>query len=304
MTAFASRPALWMICGAFAFATMGAAASALGSRCDWLLIALVRTLFMLASAIGAARASGVRLVVWRPASLWLRSLAGSFSLVCNFYAFTRLPVADVLTLANAYPLWIILLSAASARRVPAAAELIGVCCALVGVVLIQRPELGGDRFTTLVVLAGSMGTALAMLGLHRLKGVAPWAVMAHFSGVASVLTAAWMVARTPAASHQILGRDTVLLLLGVGLTGTIGQFFLTKAYAAGVPTRISVVALTQVVFGLAYDVLAWGRVLTPTTLAGIALVLAPSAWLSARSHARPSPVLDATDEAEAVASEL
>jgi drug/metabolite transporter (DMT)-like permease len=72
---------------------------------------------------------------------------------------------------------------------------------------------------------------------------------------------------------------TLLLLLGVGVTGTVAQIFLTKAYAAGAPARVAVLGLTQVVFGMGFDVALWQRPLSPSALAGTALVLAPSAWL-------------------------
>jgi drug/metabolite transporter (DMT)-like permease len=73
------------------------------------------------------------------------------------------------------------------------------------------------------------------------------------------------------------------MLLGVGLSGTVGQWFLTKAYGAGAPTRVSVLALTQVVFAVAFDVLLWRRDLPPASLLGSALILAPTAWVMARS---------------------
>ena len=92
-----------MLGGAFCFAAMGATTHALGPRCDWLVVALVRALIMFASTALMARAAGVRLVVFRPPTLWMRSLAGSFSLVGNFFALTRLPVADAITLSNTYP---------------------------------------------------------------------------------------------------------------------------------------------------------------------------------------------------------
>src|SRR4051812_47535402 len=98
------RPALWMLWGAFSFATMGAMTHALGSQCSWLQIALVRALVMYLAIVAVARAASVRLVVWRPAVLWVRSLAGTASLFCSFYALTRLPVAEVLTLTNTYPI--------------------------------------------------------------------------------------------------------------------------------------------------------------------------------------------------------
>ena len=45
------------------------------------------------------------------------------------------------------------------------------------------------------------------------------------------------------------------LLMGVGVCATIGQVFLTKAFAAGPPAKVSVVALTQVAFGMGLDLL-------------------------------------------------
>jgi drug/metabolite transporter (DMT)-like permease len=75
------------------------------------------------------------------------------------------------------------------------------------------------------------------------------------------------------------------LLVGVGVTGTVGQIFLTKAYAAGVPSRVAVLSLTQVVFGMGFDVALWQRSFPMTSLVGTALVLAPTAWLLRRAGA-------------------
>ena len=146
MTDPAARPALWMITSALVFSAMGACAHALGTRCDWLTVALVRAVFMLVASVAVAKAARVPLVVWRPRTLWMRSLAGSFSLVCSFYALTRLPIGDVLTLTNTYPLWILVLTWLGTRRAPTGVVLIGVLCGLAGVVLIERPHLNGDDF--------------------------------------------------------------------------------------------------------------------------------------------------------------
>src|SRR5262245_11530267 len=99
-----------MLCGCVAFALMGTLAHALGPRCDWQVIALARSGLALTFAAGLAWTAGVRLVFWRPRVLWVRSLAGSVSLVCTFFALTRLPVSDVLTLTNLFPVWVAILS--------------------------------------------------------------------------------------------------------------------------------------------------------------------------------------------------
>jgi len=287
----AIRPALWMLQGALAFAGMGVLTSLLGPRCDWMLIAWARVALMFVASMILAWHSGVHLVLFKPRTLWLRSLAGSLSLVCTFFAMTHLPLGDVLTLTNSYPLWIILLSALLLKQSPSGKEALGVFCGLVGVVLIQRPQLSGDQLASIIALAASLASALAMLGLHRLKGIDPRAIVAHFSGVASLIVGGWLVLRWSHGQVAIArpDRTTWALLLGVGLMGTVGQFFLTKAYAAGAPARVSVISLSQVVFGMIFDWAIWGRSMTPLGYLGFCLVVAPTAWLTGRGGPEPAP---------------
>lgn len=281
-----------MLAGAFAFAVMGALTHALAGRCDWLIIALCRAVFMLMWTIGSAKASGVKLAFWRPGTLWLRSLAGSLSLVCNFYALTELPVADALTLTNTYPLWVVLLSSLFLKMPPTVAEMVGIVCGVVGVVLIERPSLGGSEFAIGVALLGAFSTSVALLGLHRLKGVDARAIIAHFAGVASVATGIGLLAKGPGVLAGDWNSTTLGLLLGVSIFGTAGQFLLTKAYSKGVPTRLSAIGLVQVAFAMAFDTLIWGRSFSVTALVGFALVVAPTAWLSVRAGARLNKMRD------------
>ena len=281
------RASLYILGASISLATMAALAHGAGSRCDWLVVALFRSVVMFASAAALALASGERLALWRPRTLWVRSLAGSGGLVCNFYALARLPVADAITLMSVHPLWIVLISAVILRRAPTLGEFLGVACGLAGVVLIERPHLSGDRLAALVALLSSLCAAVALLGLHRLREVGTRAVVAHFAGVASLVAATWLLLRGELMSPGLGEPITWLFLLGVGASGTIGQVLLTRAYASGAPAKMAVVGLTQVVFAMGFDVAFWGRSLDPVALAGFALVLAPTTWLSVRS-ARPT----------------
>jgi drug/metabolite transporter (DMT)-like permease len=165
------------------------------------------------------------------------------------------------------------------RRPPTAREALGLACGLVGVVLVERPRLDGDHLAALVALLSSVSTAVAMLGLHRLREIDTRAVVAHFAGTASLVSVAWFLSRGGVLTSARPDPITALMLLGVGATGTVGQFFLTRAYAAGVPTRVSVLALSQVVFAMILDAVLWGTTMTAVTLLGACLILAPSAWL-------------------------
>jgi drug/metabolite transporter (DMT)-like permease len=285
------HPAVWMLCGALCFAVMGTLTYALGSRCDWLVIALVRAVFMFTTSVLMAKLQGVRLALWEPRTLWVRSLAGSVSLVCNFYAMTRLPLADVLTLTNTYPLWILVLSAILMGVRPTGAEVVGVVLGLLGVALIQQPHGTGDRLPVMIALFSSVSTAVAMLGLHRLRGLDARAIVAHFAGVASVLAVAWLLVRGAESIRPTVWTPTTIwMLAGLCVSGTFGQLCLTKAYSAGPPSEVSIVGLSQVVFAMGFDVALWGRRVTPASLLGFALVLGPTAWLTGRAQRRAGEV--------------
>jgi drug/metabolite transporter (DMT)-like permease len=67
--------------------------------------------------------------------------------------------------------------------------------------------------------------------------------------------------------------------LVVGLSATVGQLFLTRAFTGGMPAKVSVAGLSQVAFAMLYEGLFEGRAFNWLTLVGIGLVLAPTAWL-------------------------
>ncbi len=273
-------PYLWMVCGSLAFAAMGTLAHLLRAQCDWRVIALARSGLALAGAAVLARLAGARLVFWRPRILWMRSVAGSFSLIGTFYALTRLPVSDVLTLTQMFPVWVALLSWPLLGERPGAGVWLAVLSGVAGVALIQQPHFAQGNFASLVALGSSLSTAVAMLGLHRLHGIDHRAVVVHFSGVALLFCAAAFALPGPGEAPLALpvGRG-LAMLLGVGTAATVGQLFLTRAFAAGPPARVSVVGLTQVAFALAIDVCLLGEAVDGRKLLGVALVLAPAAWL-------------------------
>ena len=106
----AVAPYLWMICGCFFLAWMGQFAHLLKDACDWRVVALARSSLAFIFALGLARLSGARLVLWRPGALWLRGCASSLSLLFTFFALGQLPASEVLTLTNTFPIWVAVLS--------------------------------------------------------------------------------------------------------------------------------------------------------------------------------------------------
>ena len=62
-------------------------------------------------------------------------------------------------------------------RFPSGIVWLSIASSIAGVVLIQGAELQTGNFAALIVVALSIFTAIAMLGLNRLKGLDPRAVV-------------------------------------------------------------------------------------------------------------------------------
>src|SRR5262249_27245584 len=156
---------------------------------------------------------------WRPRVLWMRSLAGSLSMVGTFFALTRLPISDVLTLTNTFPIWVALLSWPMLRELPSPQVWLAMASSLTGVVLIQQPHLARGEVAAVVALGCALSTAVAMLGLHRLRNIDTRAIVVHFSGVALVfcVAACFVFERTATLADQLRPLN-LLMLLGVGVT--------------------------------------------------------------------------------------
>jgi drug/metabolite transporter (DMT)-like permease len=284
-------PYLWMLLGSFLFAVMSALAHAAGAHCDWQIVAIARALLAFVFAAGMVISAKQGFVFLRPPVLWMRSLAGSISLVCCFYALAHMPVADVLTLTNMFPLWVV--SWPMLRVIPQRDVWFAVVCGLIGVLLIQQPHFASGRHAWIMALIASFSSAIAMIGLHRLNHIDARAIVVHFSGVALVFcVAALFVFPHQTIVWSSLDAPTLLMLLGIGATATAGQILLTLAFAAGDPARISVVGLCQVGFGMLFDRLFWGRTFGLPTIAGIMLIVLPTAWMMLRDReCQPGPTM-------------
>lgn len=273
-------PYLWMLCGAVSFAVMAALASSLREVFPWQVIAIGRSTVPFVVISFIARCVRLRLPLWRPRVLWLRSLAGSLSLLCTFFALTRLPSSDVLTLTNVFPVWMALASWPLFGQRPTFGTWSCIAVALTGVVLLLRPHFAEGNLATLSALAASLTSTVALLGLHHLQQLDARGIVWHFSGVSLLFCLASLSLFDIAPrGAETLGPMHWLKLAGVGTSALLGQYCLTQAFTRGHPTRVSVVGLTQVGFVMLLEIAFVGRAYDGFTLAGMLLVLAPTAWL-------------------------
>jgi drug/metabolite transporter (DMT)-like permease len=269
-----------MIGAMLGFASMGALAHGLRDQCSWETVALARSVVILALITAFVFVGRVRVHAFQPFALWIRSIAGTISMLFVFYSFTRLPVAIVVTLLNLAPLWVAILSWPLLKRKVGRGVWLAIVVGLVGVLLIEQPQLAQGNYAVLAPLVASFFIAIVMFSLHRLQHVDNRAIVFHFAVVSMVGCLVAVAAAGIPTSSQLPGEPGAwLMLAGVGLAATTGQLLLTAAFTCGVPARLSVVGLTQVAFAMMYDVLLWDHKFGMLSILGIILVAAPTAWL-------------------------
>ncbi len=277
-----------MLCSALSFATMGAFAHGLRDRASWEAIALVRSIVVLVLIGMMVFSAGVKFYFWRPAALWTRSIAGTISMLFVFYSVTRLPVSIVFTLMNLAPIWVAIATWFLLPQSRSKGIWLAIAIGLVGVILIQQPQLAEGNYAILAPLASSFLLAIVMIALHRTQAIDTRAVVLHFAIISS-LASLGMFLFSASRTTPLITSDwpTIVMLLGTGIAAVMGQLFLTAAFTSGEPAKVSIVGLTQVGFGMLYDVGIWGEKFGPLSLCGIILVTAPTGWLlySDRRHA-------------------
>jgi drug/metabolite transporter (DMT)-like permease len=305
MTQPDARPYMWMLCGSFSFSVMAVLADSLTRRpdgapplCDWQTVVVFRAALVTLFAAVLAWHAGVKLVWLRPWRLWVRSVAGSCSMVCAFYAFGHLHSEDVVTLSNTFPIWVAVLSWPMYGHLPGWKTLVAIGVGVVGVVFVEQPHIESGNLGVFAALAAAGFTAVAMLGLHRLHDIDPRAVVVHFSAVATLFcVGTFLVTPRTEPVERVAETGVLLQLLGIGVSATIGQVFLTLAFGRGAPAKVSVVGLTQIVFVLVMCAIVFKREVNTIAIIGTALVIAPTAWLLTQPKATSETKSD-VDESE------
>ncbi|MBI3855937.1 MAG: DMT family transporter, partial [Planctomycetes bacterium] len=279
------RPYLWMLSSAASFATMGALSKLLAETSDWRFLVVVRASLMLVFAAAILAATRSPFVFRGTPMLWMRSLVGSLSMLCTYYTLTHLHFSEATTLIKSYPLWVALLTWVVFKERPAATVWIAMIVGVAGVVLVARPHFDEARVAIAVGLLSSICTAVVMLGLNRLAHVDPRTIVMHFAMVSTVTCAAVFALAGSGAPVGAFGSPkTLTMLLAMGLLGTTGQIALTRAFALGDPSMVSVVGLSEMLMSAVFDRILWQRTFGWMTIAGMILVAAPTAWRLATSH--------------------
>jgi drug/metabolite transporter (DMT)-like permease len=273
-------PASWlMVLSTLLFATMGVCVKVASSDCSTGEMIFYRGLIGVLGMFILARAHGVTLATQAIRSHLLRSLVGVASMFMWFYALQFLPMATAVTLNSMSSLWIavLLMGAALFRRRQGhqpvdPRALLAILAGFIGVALVLRPSISSGQIPYAAVgLASGFVSALAYLQVGRLaqSGEPELRIVFYFS---VAMTVFGLVASLPQGLHH-LSWAKLGVLLCIGLSATLAQLLLTRAYNIGRALTNASLQYLGIGFACLYGVTFFSDKLTWMLLSGIAMIV-------------------------------
>lgn len=271
---------LWMLVASLLFSVMGVCVKLTADYYSTAEVVLCRGLVGVTLIYFMIRLRGGALATPYPRAHLLRGGIGVLSLWLWFYSFTLLPVATATTLNYMSSIWIAaILFGLSWRRGNQTFEwgLAGtVLLSFIGVAMLLRPtidpaQLGGG----LLALFSGFLSALVYLQIRKLGmlGEPEYRVVFYFSltGLLAGLAGSAVTGQVPYwHDHSPKG---LLLLLTIGLTATLAQVAMTRAFRLGNTLAAANLQYTGIVFASVWGLLIWQDAPGWTGWAGIALIL-------------------------------
>jgi drug/metabolite transporter (DMT)-like permease len=274
-----SRGALFMIASAAGFAVMMAIVRHLSSALHPFEIAFFRNLFGLVFMVPwMVRVGRDSFATERMGMHFLRSAAGLAAMLTFFTALSLLPLAEVTALTFTTPMFttigaaLILGETVKARRWTATAA------GFAGALIILRPGAETLRPEALVALAAAALMALAFLtvkSLSRTENPNAIVVMMGLLMTPMSLVPAAFVWDTPPAQLWPC-------LLGLGLSATVGQVFLTRAFAAADASAVLPFDFSRLVFVSILGFFFFGERPDLWTWVGAGVIVAAAAYIAHR----------------------
>ena len=217
-----------------------------------------------------------------------RGLVGTCSMGLNFFALTRLPLPEAVTISYATPLIIVVLSAIflheTVRLYRWSAVVIGLC----GVVIIGWPRLtlltsGVDSAAALGVLTALGGAAMggvAQLLVRRLiKTERSATIVLYFLLSSSVISLV-----TVPFGWVMPDPLTMAYLVGAGICGGIAQILLTESYRHAELSVVAPFEYSSLVFSVIIGFVFFGDVPDWFMLVGGVIVVGSGLFIIYREH--------------------
>jgi drug/metabolite transporter (DMT)-like permease len=201
-----------------------------------------------------------------------RCLMGLMALIAIVIALRELPLAVVVSLSYAAPLFITVLSIFLLSEKVGVFRWLAVLIGFVGVIIIAEPGFKGMNYLYFLPLIFCIGMAFVTITIRKLSTTEPiWLISIFFTITISIAG----LATIPMGWIMPNFQDFILLAL-IGVTGGSANLFLTQSYKLSEVSLVAPLKYMALVFAIGFGYLIWNEIPTAKTLVGASLVILAS----------------------------
>ena len=203
---------------------------------------------------------------------FLRCISGLIALISIFIALRSLPLATVVSISFAAPIFTTILSIIFLREKVGRYRWLAVIVGFVGIIIITEPGLSSLNIYYIYPIIFCLGLSYVAITIRQLSKTEPvWLISLNFS---LVITLAGIT--TIPFGWIIPSIKDLFLLTSVGILGGFANLWLSQSYRLSEVSLVTPLKYLTLIFGIIFGYTIWGEIPTLKTMLGSTLVIVSS----------------------------
>ena len=217
-----------------------------------------------------------------------RSFIGAIAMFAIFVGLRNLELAEVTSMAFSGPIWVVIFSIIFLGEKIRAKRWIAVGLGFIGVLIISKPGFDNLNFYYIYPVIFTLGFAGVSIFIRKLTlaGEPVYLIAFYFS----VCSAIFGLFTLPFGGWSMPTSYDLVLLILIGLLGSIANLLLTKSYQLAEVSLTTPLKYLSLVFAIIFGFYLFNEIPTIYTLSGASLIVISSAIIFVREHQLKKPI--------------
>ena len=200
---------------------------------------------------------------------FLRSFSGLIALVAIFIALRSLPLATVVSISFAAPIFTTIFSIFLLNEKVGVYRWLAVIVGFIGILIITEPGISSLNIFYIFPIIFCIGLSYVAITIRKLSTTEPvWLISLYFSVSITVLSlfslpSGWIMPST---------KDFMILAM-IGIFGGVANLWLSQSYKYSEVSLVTPLKYLALVFAIIFGYLIWDEIPTIKSLFGAALVI-------------------------------
>ena len=205
----------------------------------------------------------------RPFLHFKRCFAGLIAIVSIFIALRNLPLATVVSITFAAPIFTTIFSIFFLKEIVGIYRWMAVLVGFIGIIIISEPGYSSLNLFYIYPIVFCLGLSYVAITIRQLSTSEPvWLISFYFS--LSIMLLSFLTIPTGWVVPSV---DDFMLLSLIGIFGGVANLWLSQSYKYAEVSLVTPLKYLSLVFAIIFGFFIWGEVPTLKTLGGSFLVI-------------------------------